>query len=153
VCNSCHLTVWSVYWIDIFYEWLIRVTCIGVKHNEDCKESKQCYYSKETECRDSKCKCKTNFKYNGTQCLGSLGTYVHNAITVIITTTGIIRNIILILHIVIKWVSYVQCKTRKLAKTYTAFSRYSCYEVLNWGCVMTHFNLNLTSYELFWCTS
>lgn len=98
------------------------VTCLGLKHNEECEESVQCNYSDEMECRDNKCQCKTNFIYDGTQCLGSLGMYAHSVVTVCskyeAPAPGMIRNIALSFCI-IRWTIYMKCISKVLNKMFS----------------------------------
>jgi len=82
------------------------------------------------ECRDNKCQCKTNFKYDGAQCLGSLGMYVHTIVTVCseyeAPAAAMMRNITLSLCIVIIWISYMKVFAKYLTKCLKIF----CYEVI-----------------------
>jgi len=75
------------------------------------------------ECWDNKCQCKTNFKYDGAQCLGSLGMYVHTVVTVCseyeAPAAAVMRNIALSLCIVIRWIRYMKCISKVLNKMFT----------------------------------
>ena len=56
--------------------------------------------------------------YDGAQCLGSLGMYVHSVVTVCskyeAPAPGTIRNIALSLCIFIRWISYMKCISKVL---------------------------------------
>jgi len=99
------------------------VACLVLKHYDNCEESVQCSHSNEMECRDNKCQCKTNFQYDGVQCLGSLGMYVHVVVTVCsgyeAPAAAMMRNITLSLYIVIRCVSYIKCISKVLNKMFT----------------------------------
>jgi hypothetical protein len=75
------------------------------------------------ECRDNKCQCKTNFQYDGAQCLGSLGMYVYTVVTVCseyeAPAVAVMRNITFNLCIVIGWINYIKCISKVLNKMFT----------------------------------
>jgi hypothetical protein len=75
------------------------------------------------ECRDNKCQCKINFKYDGAQCLGSLGMYLHTIVTVCseyeAPAAARMRNITFSLCIVIRWINYMKCISKVLNKIFT----------------------------------
>jgi hypothetical protein len=75
------------------------------------------------ECRDNKCQCKTNFKYDGAQCLGSLGMYIHTVVMVCseyeAPAAAMMRNITLSLCIVVRWIIYMKCIRKVLNKMFS----------------------------------
>jgi hypothetical protein len=84
------------------------------------------------ECRDNKCQCKTNFTYDGAQCVGMLGMYVHTVVTVCseyeAPAARMMTNLTLSLCVVTRWISYMKFISKILNKM---FSINFCYDVSN----------------------
>ena len=51
------------------------VICTEVDYGAPCSESIQCNFSRQAECVNNICRCKTNFDYNGQLCVGKIRTY------------------------------------------------------------------------------